>query len=331
MDSVKIAVLDEADEMLDMGFREDMEVILKDTSSERQTIMFSATMANNIKELSKKFLNDPTIINVTNEKLGTPNIKQVYLELTEKNKPEVLSRLINLHNIKLAFVFCNTKSKVDQLVEILKTRGHFADALHGDMNQGQRDKVMNGFRTRKIEILVATDVAGRGIDVNNLEAVFNYDVPRDDEDYIHRIGRTARAGKSGTAFSFIVDKEIYNLTRIQTANNFPIIRQEVPTINELEEIKINTYSSKIKEIIEAGELSKYVNQIKLLMEEYTSLDISAALLKLIIEKENEGFDHNANFEIPVEKKKPSKKRFAGKRSSNKFDNKDYFKKKGRKK
>jgi ATP-dependent RNA helicase DeaD len=198
MHSVKTVVLDEADEMLDMGFREDIEVILKDTPEDRQTIMFSATMAQDILELTKQYQKDPTIINVTNKKVDAPKIDQVYFEVLDKNKPEVLARLLDIHNIKLGLVFCNTKSQVDQLVENLKIRGYFADALHGDMNQNQRDKVMNGFRNGSVEILVATDVAGRGIDVNDIEAVFNYDLPRDDEDYIHRIGRTARAGKTGT-------------------------------------------------------------------------------------------------------------------------------------
>jgi ATP-dependent RNA helicase DeaD len=332
MDSVKTVVLDEADEMLDMGFRDDMEFILKDTSSERQTIMFSATMAKDITDLSKKFLKDPTIINVTHKKLNAPKIQQIYFEVLEKNKPEVLARLIDLHNIKLALVFCNTKSQVDQLVDILKTRGYFADALHGDMNQNQRDKVMNGFRNGTVEILVATDVAGRGIDVNNVEAVFNYDLPRDDEDYVHRIGRTARAGKSGIAFTFIVGKQIYNLKRIERANGTQIIRQPIPTMDELEATRINAYLTKVGEIIEAGHLSKYINQVEMLMgEEYTSIDVSAALLKLIMEKENEGFDHNANFEIPREEFKPAKKRFPDKRTGSRFEKKDNFKKSPRKK
>lgn len=324
MHAVNIAVLDEADEMLDMGFREDIDIILKDTPETRQTVLFSATMAKEIIALTKQYQKDPVIINVTNKKLDAPKIHQVYFEVQEKNKPEVLARLLDLHNIKLSLVFCNTKSQVDQLVDILKTRGYFADALHGDMSQNQRDRVMNGFRNGTIEILVATDVAGRGIDVNNVEAVFNYDLPRDDEDYTHRIGRTARAGRSGTAFTFIVGKQIYNLTRIQRANGFPIIRQSIPTIDEIETTRINSYSAKINGIIEAGHLSKYINQVEILMgEEYTSLDISAALLKMIMEKENESFDHNANFELPkyVEEKRPVRRGFNG----NKFVKKEPFK------
>lgn len=328
MGSVNTVVLDEADEMLDMGFRDDIEIILKDTPETRQTVMFSATMADDIVELTKRYQKAPVIINVTNKKLDAPKIHQVYFEVQEKNKPEVLSRLLDLHNIKLALVFCNTKSQVDQLVEILKTRGYFADALHGDMSQNQRDRVMNGFRNGTVEILVATDVAGRGIDVNDIEAVFNYDLPRDDEDYTHRIGRTARAGKSGTAFTFIVGKQIYNLTRIQRANGFPIIRQSVPTIDEIETTRINSYSAKINAIIEAGHLSKYINQVEILMgEEYTSLDIAAALLKMIMEKENESFDHNVDFEIPVkyeEEKKHARRKPSGGKSSRNSGVKDGY-------
>jgi ATP-dependent RNA helicase DeaD len=289
--------------------------------------MFSATMANDILELTKKFQTAPVIVNVTNKKLDAPKIQQVYFEVQEKNKPELLARLLDINNVKLALVFCNTKSQVDQLVEILKTRGYFADALHGDMNQNQRDKVMNSFRNGTVEILVATDVAGRGIDVNDVEAVFNYDLPRDDEDYTHRIGRTARAGKTGTAFTFIVGKQIYNLTRIQRANGFQIQRQPIPTIDEIQASRINSYASKIAKIIEAGHLSKYVNQIELLMgEEYTALDVAAALLKVITDKENEGFDNTADFSEPVEELKPAKNKFSDKKFGRKFDNKDGFKK-----
>jgi len=324
MNAVKIIVLDEADEMLDMGFRDDMEVILKDTPEDRQTVLFSATMAPEIIRMTKQYQKDSVIVNVTHKKLSAPNIKQVYLEVQDKNKPEVLSRLLDLHNVKLALVFCNTKSKVDSLVEILKTRGYFADALHGDMSQNYRDRVMNGFRNGTVEILVATDVAGRGIDVNNVEAVFNYDLPRDDEDYTHRIGRTARAGKSGTAFTFVTGKEIYNLKRIERANGVQIVRQSVPTVDELETTKINNYTAKITAIMEAGHLSKYINQVEQLSgEDYTSLDIAAALLKLTLDRENESFDRTVNFEEPVREQRPQG-RFPEKRFGNKYTMKDSF-------
>ena len=325
MNAVKIIVLDEADEMLDMGFRDDMEVILKDTPETRQTVMFSATMAQDIIGLTKQYQKDSVIVNVTHKKLSAPKIQQIYFEVQDKNKPEVLSRLLDIHNIKLALVFCNTKSQVDSLVEILKTRGYFADALHGDMSQNYRDRVMNGFRNGTVEILVATDVAGRGIDVNNVEAVFNYDLPRDDEDYTHRIGRTARAGKSGTAFTFVTGKQIYNLKRIERANGVQILRQSVPTIDEIETTRINAYAEKIGKIVETGHLSKYINQVEQIMgEDHTSLDIAAALLKITMDRENESFDRNVNFEEPVREQRPAQGRFPDKRFGNKYTIKDKF-------
>jgi len=324
MNAVKIIVLDEADEMLDMGFRDDMEVILKDTPETRQTVMFSATMAPDIIGLTKLYQKDSVIVNVTNKKLSAPKIQQIYFEVQDKNKPEVLSRLLDIHNIKLALVFCNTKSQVDSLVEILKTRGYFADALHGDMSQNYRDRVMNGFRNGTVEILVATDVAGRGIDVNDVEAVFNYDLPRDDEDYTHRIGRTARAGKTGTAFTFVTGKQIYNLKRIERANGVLIKRQSVPTIDEIETTRINAYAEKIGKIIETGHLSKFVNHIEQIMgDELTSLDVAAALLKVTMDKENESFDRNVNFEEPVREQRPQG-RFPDKRFGNRYTMKDNF-------
>ncbi len=308
MSQVNKVILDEADEMLDMGFKEDIETILKDTPEDRQTVMFSATMEKDILQLTKQFQKDAIKVDVTSKKKDAPKIKQLYFEVMNKNKPELLARLIDVHNIKLSLVFCNTKSMVDELVEILKARGYFADALHGDLNQKQRDKVMSGFRKGTVEILVATDVAGRGIDVNNVEAVFNYDLPRDDEDYIHRIGRTGRAGKSGVAFTFVTGKQIYNLKRIERSNGFQVQRQNAPSITDLEATRVNDLTRKIKETLEQGHLSSYINQVELLMaDDYTSLDVAAVLLKLAVEKETTGFDASADFaELEIINSKPRK-------------------------
>ena len=293
MDHVKVVVLDEADEMLDMGFREDMEVILKDTPASRQTIMFSATMPEDITKLMKQYQKNPARVDVTNQKMHGPKIEQVYFDIQEKAKPEALARLIDFHNIKLGLVFCNTKVRVDEIVEELKTRGYSAEGLHGDMNQAQRNKVMSGFKNGLIEILVATDVAGRGIDVNNIEAVFNYDLPRDDEDYIHRIGRTARAGKSGKSFTFIVGRQIYNLRRIEIANGTKIVSRHVPSLDELDETRIKTYREKVKKILEKGQLSKFVSLIENIMgEEYNSIDVAAAMFKLLLDGKSENTDKN---------------------------------------
>ena len=313
LNKINFVVLDEADEMLDMGFRDDIEFILKETPYSRQTVMFSATMPEDIKKLMHKYQKEPKTIDVTHHKLNAPKIEQVYFDIQEKSKPEALARLIDMHDIKLALVFCNTRYKVDNLVEVLKTRGYFADGLHGDMNQKQREKVMNGFRNGAVEILVATDVAGRGIDVNDVEAVFNYDLPRDDEDYIHRIGRTGRAGKSGIAFTFIVGKEIYSLKRIEKINDLKIIRKEIPTLGELDETRFSAFSKDIKDMIKSGHISKYVNLVEQLMEEdYTALDIAAALLNITMATKNEGFDKSLKFEKESE-----------------YDNSDRFEKKSR--
>ena len=296
LNKVKIAVLDEADEMLDMGFKKDIEYILSSIPSERQTIMFSATIPKDFLELTKKFQKEPQFIDVTYQKINTPKIEQIYFELNENSKPEALSRLLDVYNIKLALVFCNTKNKVDLLVDLLKNRGYFAEGLHGDLNQSKRDLVMQSFRNGTIEVLVATDVAGRGLDINNVEAVFNFDLPYDDEDYVHRIGRTGRAGKNGKAFTFIVGKEIYNLKRIEKNYNLKIVSQKVPTVDELEDVKLQNYIDKIKTVIDEGKHHKYLNSIeRIISDDYTSIDIAAALLNVIIMNEFEKFEKSIDF------------------------------------
>ena len=283
---INMVVLDEADEMLDMGFRDDINIILEDSPEHRQTILFSATMAKDIVAITKKFQKNPLIVDVTDNVKNTPDIEQLYFEVVEKDKVELLTRLLDLHAVKLGLVFCNTKSNVDRVVEILKTRGYFSDSLHGDMNQAQREKVMRGFRNGGVEILVATDVAGRGIDVKNIEAVFNYDLPRDDEDYTHRIGRTARAGKSGTAFTFVSRSQIQSIKRIERANGVLISRREVPTYEELELSRMANYEEKIKNIITSEDLTEYTDRIQAMTSKGISLlDIASTLLKLSMSKE----------------------------------------------
>jgi ATP-dependent RNA helicase DeaD len=300
---VSMVVLDEADEMLDMGFREDIEFILGQTSPERQTVMFSATMSKDILSLTNKFQKDPVVIDVTSQKINAPIIDQMSFEISERSKPEAVARLIDYYDIKLALVFCNTKSKVDDLVEVLKTRGYFAEGLHGDMSQKQREKVMGGFKNGTVEILVATDVAGRGIDVNDIAAVFNYDLPRDDEDYIHRIGRTGRAGKSGKSFTFVTGREVYNLRRIERSNGIKITRGTIPSIDDLDSTMIKSYGEKVKTLVEKGALSRYVRIVESLIEdEYTSLDVAAVLLKLAMDGKSEGYDDTQTFEPQAARK-----------------------------
>ena len=280
MDQIHTVVLDEADEMLNMGFLEDMETILSALPEERQTLMFSATMPQAIQRIAANFQKDPQIVRVVKKELTVPKVTQYYYEVKPKNKLEVMCRLLDLYDPKLSVVFCNTKKQVDELVQGLQGRGYFAEGLHGDLKQEQRDRVMRAFRTGRTDILVATDVAARGIDVDDVEAVFNYDVPQDEEYYVHRIGRTGRAGKAGKAFTFCVGKEIYKLRDIMRYTKTKIQQQKLPTLSDVEEMKTNIYLEKIKGIIEEGHLTKYIHLVDRLMEEdYTSIDIAAALLK----------------------------------------------------
>ena len=279
-ETVQMMVLDEADEMLDMGFREDIETILVKIPEEHQTLLFSATLSPEILDITKRFQKNPEFIKIVRKELTVPNIEQYYFDVKEKTKLDALCRIIDVYGPKLAMVFCNTKKRVDDLVEMLQGRGYFAEGLHGDLKQAQRDKVMQKFRNGTIEILVATDVAARGIDVDDIDVVFNYDVPQDEEYYVHRIGRTGRAGKAGKAFTFCVGKEIYKLRDIMRYTKTKIQQQKLPTLSDVEEMKTNIYLEKIKGIIEEGHLTKYIHLVDRLMEEdYTSIDIAAALLK----------------------------------------------------
>lgn len=279
-ETVQMMVLDEADEMLDMGFREDIETILVKIPEEHQTLLFSATLSPEILDITKRFQKNPEFIKIVRKELTVPNIEQYYFDVKEKTKLDALCRIIDVYDPKLAMVFCNTKKRVDDLVEMLQGRGYFAEGLHGDLKQAQRDKVMQKFRNGTIEILVATDVAARGIDVDDIDVVFNYDVPQDEEYYVHRIGRTGRAGKAGKAFTFCIGKEIYKLRDIMRYTKTKIQQQKLPTLSDVEEMKTNIYLEKIKGIIEEGHLTKYIHLVDRLMEEdYTSIDIAAALLK----------------------------------------------------
>lgn len=289
--SLKTIVLDEADEMLNMGFREDIDTILQEIPEDRQTILFSATMPKEILDLTKRYQKDPVQIKVVHRELTVPNIEQYYLEVSEASKLEMLSRLIDVNRINLSLVFCNTKKRVDELASNLQSRGYAAEALHGDMRQIQRDKVMAKFRKGSIDVLIATDVAARGIDVDNIEAVFNYDLPKDEEYYVHRIGRTGRAGKTGKSYSFVVGREIYELRDIQRYTKSNIKHMRPPTLLDVEETRVGGMLEKVRETLNAGGLANYAGYVEKMLDEvnfesekaeyYTTLDIAAALLKLI--------------------------------------------------
>ncbi|MDD2979475.1 MAG: DEAD/DEAH box helicase [Hespellia sp.] len=284
MDEVHTVVLDEADEMLNMGFREDIETILEGVPTDRQTVLFSATMSKEILAITKRFQKDAEVIKVVKKELTVPNIEQFYYEVRPKNKEEVLARLLDIYNPKLSVVFCNTKKQVDLLVNALLGRGYFAAGLHGDLKQQQRDRVMQGFRSGKTDILIATDVAARGIDVDDIEAVFNYDLPQDDEYYVHRIGRTGRAGRVGRSFSFVSGKEVYKLKEIQRYCKTKIYAQKVPSLDDVANTKMDNILEDIDRMIENEDMTAMVNAIqsKLNDSDYTAMDMAAAFLKLCI-------------------------------------------------
>ncbi|MCI8491217.1 MAG: DEAD/DEAH box helicase [Lachnospiraceae bacterium] len=280
-EDVHTIVLDEADEMLNMGFREDIETILEYIPQERQTVLFSATMPKPILEITKKYQHDAVTIKVVKKELTVSNIEQYYFDVKRKDKTDVLSRLLDYYNPKGSIVFCNTKRMVDELARELTLRGYFAEGLHGDMKQAQRDRVMANFRKGKTDILIATDVAARGLDIDDVEAVFNYDIPQDDEYYVHRIGRTGRAGRTGKAFSFVKGKEVYKLKDIMRYCKTKIYAQPIPSSADVAQIKAEKIMDNIATIIEEEDLRSMINFIEKQINEsdYTAMDIAAAFLK----------------------------------------------------
>lgn len=295
MGTVKYVVLDEADEMLDMGFREDIELILEKVPEERQTVMFSATMSDEILNLSKRFMKDPEYIKISRKELTVPQIEQYYFDVKEKNKLEALCRLIDVYSPKLAIVFCNTKKRVDEVTEQLLGRGYFADGLHGDLKQAQRDRVMQKFRSGAIEILVATDVAARGIDVDDVDIVFNFDIPDNEEYYVHRIGRTGRAGKSGTAFTFCAGREIYKLRDIMTYAKTKIEQRLLPTLDDIEQTKTDVFVDKLHNVIKMGGLEKYAEVAERVLDDDTAIiDVAAALIKMQLGDSIEDYSSSEN-------------------------------------
>ena len=297
LDTVKTVVLDEADEMLNMGFIDDVETILKKTPKERQTLLFSATMPKPILDLTRKYQKDPEYVKVVHKQLTVPNVEQYYFEVKESVKLDVLCRVIDMYELKSSLVFCNMKRRVDEVVMHLEARGYPALGLHGDMTQSQRTQAMDIFKRNASEILVATDVAARGIDVENIEAVFNYDIPQDEEYYVHRIGRTARAGKKGLAFTFVAGRDIYQLRDIESYASTKITRKSIPTLTDVEEVKTTAILEKIKDIIDKGNIERYVQIVEpLLTEDYATLDIAAALLKITMDEESKEYPQLKEFQ-----------------------------------
>jgi len=282
LDAVRTVILDEADVMLNMGFREDIEFILRATPSARQTVFFSATMPRPIRELIETHAKSPESVRIEQQALTVPTVEQVYFEVDRRWKVEALTRLIDVNDLKLGIVFCNTKRMVDELVEHLNTQGYSAEGLHGDMSQNLRDRVMNKFRKSGLKFLVATDVAARGIDVDDIEVVVNYDLPYDPEDYVHRIGRTGRAGRSGMAFTFVSGRDFYALRNIERFTRSRLERGFIPSRDEVDEARANVLLEKVRATLEGGEFDRQEHAVERLLEEgYDTTDIISAMLHLL--------------------------------------------------
>ena len=282
MEHVKMVVLDEADRMLDMGFREDMETILAKAKPDRQTVMFSATVPPAIKRMIDRFTKNVATVHIESQTVSAPDIEQFYYEVQRRSKLEVLCRVIDFLDLKYGIIFCATKMMVDELTEHLSARGFSADKLHGDIAQAARERVMRRLKEKKIEFLVATDVAARGLDVDDLEVVFNYDLPQDCEDYVHRIGRTGRAGRSGKAITFADGREVWKLQHLMRFTKSTIKRQVVPTLEALEERRGDALFEKVRGVLESGNFKKSDSFVDRLLDAgHTPTDIASALISLL--------------------------------------------------
>jgi ATP-dependent RNA helicase DeaD len=296
---IRVVILDEADEMLAMGFIEDVESILEETPTERQTALFSATMPDPIARLAKRYLKDPERITIQSQQMSVPQIRQVYYEVGGRDKFEVLTRVLDFETPTSAIIFCRTKSEVDNLGERLIARAYPAETLHGDLNQTQRDRVMGRFRTGQVELLVATDVAARGLDIEHVSHVVNYDLPYDPEIYVHRIGRTGRAGRSGSAITLVTPRERRLLNLIERETKSTIQRMRLPTIADVIARRHESFKETLAETIAEGGLEQYLIMAEEMAEEYSPTDLAAAAFKMLLgETSDEAVDNLANAEPP---------------------------------
>lgn len=282
LDKVHTIVLDEADEMLDMGFIDDIEEILSEVKKDHQTLLFSATMPQAIRKLSRKYMQNPKTVTINKGEVTAPLIDQVYYKVLEQNKVESLCRIIDSEDIELGILFCRTKKGVAELTEALQARGYLADGLHGDLTQAQRDAVMKKFRDSSIEFLVATDVAARGIDVDNVTHVINFDIPQDPESYVHRIGRTGRAGRKGLALTLVTPREMKHLRSIEKEIKMSIPSEEVPTIEDVVEKQQGSWKKLISDTIKQGgkEAELFMPFASEMLKEHSAEDVVCALLRM---------------------------------------------------
>jgi ATP-dependent RNA helicase DeaD len=302
---VKTVVLDEADEMLDMGFAEDLEAILAELPSDRQTCLFSATLPPRIDKIAKSHLKDPMLIRIDREAVqagASAKVRQVAYIVPRAHKMTALARVLDVEHPEAAIVFCRTRTEVDELTGTLIARGLRAEALHGGLNQDQRDRVMKKFRGGKCDLLIATDVAARGLDVQHVTHVVNYDVPSASEAYVHRIGRTGRAGRTGVAITFAEPREHRMLRNIEAATKQKIEVKPVPSVADLRAKRLEHTREVLRETIMAGELDMYRTVVQSLSDEFDIMDVAAAAVKRAAPLDNGGEEQ----EIPAVEMRPSR-------------------------
>ena len=302
-DAISLCILDEADRMLDMGFREDMEIILGDMPENRQTLFFSATMNRGVEGLIRNFSKNPQEISIERRALTVDTIEQNYYEVRNRSKIEVLCRLLDLETKPRGIVFCNTKQMVEDATEALTARGYVADRIHGDITQANRERVIKRFKDGSVELLVATDVAARGLDIDDVDIVFNYDLPYDPEDYVHRIGRTGRAGRSGKSVTFVYGRDIYRLEAIERYTRQVVKRMPIPSLEDVEGRKADKVFNQVRSSLETGSFKRHDDLVDRLLDAgHTPTDIASALFDLLgndegregekIAEDNEAFDPN---------------------------------------
>ncbi len=325
LDAVKMVILDEADEMLNMGFKEDMETILADVPEARQVVMFSATVPDAIAQITKEFLKDPVRVNVAPEKVTLDNIEQIFVEVPMFQKPDALRLLMHYFKPHRAIIFANTKSMVDELVELLTAAGFYAQGLHGDMKQLQRTSVMQGFKKGKVNVLIATDVAARGIDVSDIDYVFNFDIPRFNEYYVHRIGRTGRAGRTGTAVTMCCGRrQVAIVGQIARATKSVITPMPLPTLADIKGRAQVRNLEKMEKALENAPSEHHVAMVAKLMEHGHSAEaIAATLLDLHFKQDFKGLTNlkvsaKGSLSSNVDDRKPREKSGKSGRTGNKY-------------
>ncbi|MED1205460.1 DEAD/DEAH box helicase [Heyndrickxia acidicola] len=302
LDKVQTLILDEADEMLNMGFIDDIEAILSSVPEERQTLLFSATMPDPIRRIAERFMKNPELVRVKAKEMTVPLIEQYYVKVHEREKFDVLSRLIDVQSPELAIVFGRTKRRVDELANALNLRGYMAEGIHGDLSQAKRLSVLRKFKEGKVDVLVATDVAARGLDISGVTHVYNYDIPQDPESYVHRIGRTGRAGKEGMAITFVSPREMGYLKIVEQTTKKRMNPMRPPTWDEAFEGQQRLSMERISETVKEGNLEEYMTVAKELLSEHDPVEVTAAVLKLLTKEPDKTAVH-----ITEERPLPMKK------------------------